>query len=119
LRNNASARDPEHLDFIRNELYELVETGAVEKLECKPWIVAPIQNVKREGKTPRLNLYVSRQVNDFIEVDSCKLVTLEKINENAHKGDYFASCDMSKGYFHLKINERYRDLFGFEFEGQY
>jgi hypothetical protein len=119
IQNNASARDPENVQFIDEEVARLHQTGAVEMVDRQPWIVSPLQVCKREGKKSRLIQDVSRQVNGYIVVDSVKLITLEKINENANVGDYFATTDMSSGYHHLKINEEYKELFGFCWRGQF
>jgi hypothetical protein len=75
--------------------------------------------VKREGKEPRIILDVRRQINQFIDIPSVKLTSLERINENAREGDWFATTDMASGYYHLRVNEAYVDLFGFCWAGEY
>jgi hypothetical protein len=119
LPNNASARDPSNWPFIDAEVAALLTTWAIKMGEKVPHVVSPLQVVLREEKEPRLILDVSRLINEFIEVDSVRLVTLQKVFENGRAGDWFASTDMRKGYYHLKIHSEYRDLFGFEWKGQF
>ena len=62
---------------------------------------------------------VSRTINEHIKQEKVRLTSLEQVTENAQIGDFFASTDMRKGYYHLAINPRYRRLFGFKWKGVY
>ena len=119
LPNNASARARENEKFLDVEIAELVASGAVSVVTRKPWCFNPLQVVTREGKKKRLVMDVSRTINEHIQQEKVKLTSLEQITENASQGDFFASSDMRKGYYHIKINEKYRRLFGIKWKGQF
>ena len=114
LRNNASARDPAHKAFLDNEVESLLESGAISQVEHKPWVVSPLQVVSRENKSSRLVFDVSRTINPYIEEEKVKLSSLEKVYENAARGDFFATTDLKCGYYHLGINSsgRRSTMFG-------
>ena len=119
LPNNASARKKENEAFLDAEIADLLEMGAISKVKKRPWCVSPLQVVEREGKKKRLVMDVSRTINEHIKQEKVTLTSLEKVTENAQAGDFFASTDMRKGYYHLAINPRYRRLFGFQWKGVY
>ena len=100
-----------------DRINSLLASGAVEKVGHIPWIISPLQLVSREEKEPRLVFNVSRTVNMYIDQPKVKLSSLEQFYVNVK--DYFATADLKSGYFHLAINGLFRDLFGFEWEGQF
>jgi hypothetical protein len=93
-RNNRSARDPKHREWLLAEIARLESSGAISRILYKPWIVSPLQIVEREGKSPRLVFDVSPSINPYIDCPSVKLDGLEKLNEGACQGNFFSTTDL-------------------------
>lgn len=112
LPDNKSAREPAFRPVLLKQIQELLASRAISMVDKKPRCVMPLQLVHREGKEPRLVVDASRQLNPHIKCRKVRLTTLSEVNSGVLAGSWWSSLDLKSGYYHIKIHEDYRTLFG-------
>ena len=105
---------------VRKLLGDLEEAGHIEKVNCKPLIISPLNLVPKSNGGPRL-IHNLKGLNNFVKrgpsVKHLNVLNLAK-SEFSRK-TYFCKLDLSNGYFHLSIRPEDRKYFGFSFDNQY
>ena len=105
---------------VRKLLGDLEEAGHIEKVNCKPLIISPLNLVPKSNGSPRL-IHNLKALNNFVKrgpsVKHLNVLNLAK-SEFSRK-TYFCKLDLSNGYFHLSIRPEDRKYFGFSFDNQY
>lgn len=118
LPNNYSTRAPGAQDFIDNELIRLERSAAISPTAVRPHCVLPLQLVHRPGKSPRLVIDASRQINPRLQYRRVRLTTLKEINSGVAEGNWWASMDLKSGYYHVAIHPNFRKYFGIKWTFQ-
>ncbi len=110
---------PRNAQVLRQEVYNLLEKGAIEKVPQSErenrfysrYFVIP----KRDGGLrPILDL---RPINRTLGKHPFRMLTLKQILVQIRPGDWFASVDLKDAYFHIQIAPYHRWFLRFDFEG--
>ena len=116
--HNKSARAKENKKFLDEDIRSLERAKAVKRLQRRPKICNPLQVSHPEGRRKRLIMDASRGINKFVKERKVKLDHLQKVLPQIEKGAWFATLDLSRGYYHLGVREEQKTLLGFEWEFQ-
>jgi len=116
-RNNASARDPAHFDFICDELRDLQASGAIVEVSHRPYIVLPIQVAVQRAKK-RLIVDASRAINPWLTDGHVKLPTLPRVAPNVPHGAWLCTLDLKSGYYHWRVRPADRRFLGIAWSGR-
>ncbi len=110
---------PQNVQVLRQEVYNLLEKGAIEKVPPSErenrfysrYFVIP----KRDGGLrPILDL---RPINRALGKHPFRMLTLKQILVQIRPGDWFASVDLKDAFFHIQIAPYHRWFLRFDFEG--
>mmetsp|Transcript_26121 Transcript_26121/g.35943 ORF Transcript_26121/g.35943 Transcript_26121/m.35943 type:complete len:475 (-) Transcript_26121:37-1461(-) len=89
----------------------------------KPWVVCPLVVSLKPSSTPEKPNYRlchnMKWLNDFVRPMPFKLDSVKDFGSQLSQDDGMINIDMESGYFHMEVEEKYRCLLGFEFEGKY
>ena len=106
--------------MVRKLLGDLEEAWHIEKVNCRPLVISPLNLVPKSNGSPRL-IHNLKAFNNFVKrgpsVKHLNVLNLAK-SEFSRK-TYFCKLDLSNGYLHLSIRPEDRKYFGFSFDNQY
>ena len=119
---------PEYLDWARGAVAELVEHGAVSRWDefvaegkgvgVRPRMVMPLIVEPKPGRPGRFRLiHDCRVLNELLERLPFQMERLHDFVKQLCAGDRLWSIDLLSAYSHAEVNERFRTLLGFSFEG--
>ena len=114
FRHNKSARLKENKEFLDEDIRSLEKSKAIKRVKKRPKICHPLQISAPEGRRKRLIMDASRGLNIYIPKRKVTLAHLAKILPEIPEGSWFASLDLSRGYYHLKVKKSQRTLLGFD-----
>lgn len=118
--NNRSAK--KNMEFVREEVRELVKLGVVERSLKKPHCVSPLtvsEKTITEGKTKlRLCLDGSRCINLHIQEEKVTLTHFQRSLELTKQGDFQTKYDLKSAYHHIKIYKPQTKYLGFAIENE-
>ena len=112
LPNNGSALKAEHRPVVDATLRELEACFAIRRAVKKPHLILPLQIAINSAGEPRLVVDASRSLNKFLHCEQVKLDHLQKILPEIPAGSWFATMDLLKGYYHVKVAEHHRKYLG-------
>ena len=92
--------DKQTCSVVHKLLGNLKEAAHIEKVNCKPLVISPLNLVLKSNGSPRLDV-------------------LQLTKSEFSRKAYFCKLDLSNGYFHLFIRPEDRKYFGFSFDNQY
>ena len=118
FRHNRSARIKENKEFLDNDIRMLERSKAIRRVKRRPKICNPLQVSHPEGRRKRLIMDASRGINKYVKERKVKLDHLQKVLPQIPVNAWFSTLDLSRGYYHLKVNEEQKELLGFEWEFQ-
>lgn len=105
--------------FVRSEIAELLESGAIQQVYTRPHCVSPIKCVpKKSGKKYRL-ITDLRLLNDHIDPPTFQQESINTVSQIVLAGDELVTFDLKNGFLHVPIHIDHRQYLGFEFEGRY
>jgi len=115
-RNNKTARAD--LDFVRDEVSNLLIKGAVVKLDYQPTIVSPLSVSTRidcltKKSKKRLCIDLSRSLNNYLVIDPVTLNDIKCVLPRVVKDCYFTTWDLASMYHQVRLHPEVSDLFGF------
>lgn len=113
LENNGSARKKENQEFLDEEVISLNDAGATSEADEEPWLILPLQVSHPEGRRKRIIVDSSQTLNEFVLERKIKLDQLSKVLPEIPENSWFASLDLSRGYYYLLVREDQRKLLGF------
>ena len=116
--NHTGALEPEeHLNFLRAQLPELMQMGAVRVARVKPWLVSPFNVVPKATKGKFRLILDLRKLNEALKNWKFKMETLKTHREIFRKGRWMVGVDLKSGYHCIGIREEDRKYFGCELDG--
>ncbi len=119
----------EERDFVEEEILQMLRSGAIESLgpieEASPKWISAILVVPKAGKSKYRLVVNMKTVNlAFSKPESIKLDGVEEACRISSQNCWYASCDLSKGYFHVAVQDELADYFciqygrsGFQVQG--
>ena len=130
-QGRANSIKPEHMEWTRTAVAELVAMGSVTTWEsmvaegigtgARPHCVMPLLVGEKGNSTPealKLRLcHDCRFLNQFVTKKAFKLERLPDYLKQLSKGDLQIVIDITSAYHHIEIHPKHRTLCGFEFEG--
>ena len=119
---------PEYMDWARDAIAELHTHGAVSRwsdfvaegkgLGARPWMVMPLIVEPKPGRPGKFRLiHDCRILNELLERLPFKMERLQDFVKQLRSDDTLWSIDLASAYHHVEVNERFRTLIGFSFEG--
>ena len=118
FRHNRSARMKENKAFLDEDIRMLEKSKAIRRVKRRPKICNPLQVTHPEGRRKRLIMDASRGINKYVKERKVKLDHLQKVLPQISSDVWFSTLDLSRGYYHLRVNEEQKELLGFELEFQ-
>ena len=112
LPNNASALKPENRPVVDESLRDLEADGAIKIATVEPWVIIPLQIAVSAAGKKRLVADASRQINPHLEFEEVQLDHLQRVLPEIPQGAFFGTCDLTHGYYHVKVAEAQRTLLG-------
>jgi len=116
-RNNSSARDPQHFDFLDQEIADLLRAGALREVPSRPYIVLPMQVAVQPSKK-RLIVDASRAINPTLTDGHVRLPTLARVAPEVPQGAWLCTLDLKSGYYHWRVREQDRRYLGVAWTGR-
>ncbi len=114
--NKLNEDNQEEMEFVRQEILEMVKSGALVQVPWRPKTISALKIVPKAGKK-RFRLVVNmRRLNMVMpEPPKIKLEGLLFLFELLKQFEYMASFDLKSGYFHIAISDHLSQFFGIEF----
>lgn len=113
MKNNKTAR--ENMNFVLEEVSNLMRKGCVSQVFDKPWVVNPL--TVAFGKTGKKRLVLDcRHLNQFLITYKFKYEDINTAMQMFEKGSYLFSFDLKGAYHHIEIYEEHRTYLGFSIE---
>jgi hypothetical protein len=107
----------EHADFLDNYLPVLLEQGAVQTVNERPWGTSPL-NVVPKATPGKFRLILDlRFLNKHVQEFTFNMETLHRRRNGFQHQDWMFSIDLESGYFHLAVKPCDRKYLGFEWRG--
>ena len=105
-------------NFVDSKLKDLLDQGAIKKVNFKPQCVLPIQIVpKKNGK---LRLVVDcRHSNSFIKTPKFKQEGIESVAAQIQEGDLLISVDLQDGFHHVEMHHSCWTYFGMSWRNEF
>ena len=106
------------IHFIRSELDILCSLGAVERCRVPPICVSPLKCIPKKNGSFRLcnKLIPSEPKRCYPKISVCKFRRHLKHYSTRRQTGHIR---FKNGFFHVKIEETYRDYLGFKFENKF
>ena len=109
--------------WSRAAIKEMLKFKAIRKAASRPHVVCPLVVSLKPSSTLDKRKYRLchnlRWLNEFITKMPFKLDSVQDFASQLEEDDGMINVDMESGYFHMEIEERFRCLLGFEFEGSF
>ena len=107
-----------HETFIKEELIRLTLNGAIEKCSNKPLYISPLNVVPKKNGKFRLITNL-KELNKSVRRETFRNEDIRVTIDLVEKDDYMVSIDLKDCFFHIAVQEIYRDFLGFMFKGEF
>lgn len=109
--------------IIDNEINELLKKGAIELVtdtenDSDNTFYSRIFVVPKKEKGKWRAVLDLRELNKFVTKKHFKMEGLQEVREALHKGDYMTRIDLTDAYYHVKIDNKYKDYLRFKWRGK-
>ena len=106
------------VEFVDNEISDLLLVGAVDRLNYKPDFISPLGVVPKKNKKLRL-IHDLRNLNDHCVTSGFQYEDIRCVEKCVKSGDQLVTLDIKNGFHHIPINIEFRDYFGFSWRGEF
>jgi hypothetical protein len=106
------------MNFVRQEVHKLRNSGVVTFVDEQPFIVSPLTVASNAGGKLRLCLDVSRSVNQFLNIPKVVLADLKTALQLTEPDDWQGVYDLTSAYHHIKILEAHVKYLGAAFQNE-
>jgi hypothetical protein len=107
-----------HSHFVAEEIFDLVQSGAIVECETPPLCISPIHCVPKKGGKLRLIIDL-RRINLHLRVPKFSYEDIKVVSEFVQKEDYMVTLDLKSGFHHIPINKNDQEYLGFQFKGKF
>jgi hypothetical protein len=109
----------QHLDMCKERVSYFYDIAVLEVLQARPEILQPLHVITKPGKKPRLVLDLSRNLNEFVEMETFPQKTFQDAVEASTPGCYYGKMDLADCFFSFPVHKDSRHLLAFELDGVY
>jgi hypothetical protein len=104
--------------FIKDELQDLLQSGAIKEVYTPPTCVSPISCVPKKGGKFRLIVDL-RLINQLCETPKFRNEDIGTVIDIVQPHDLLITLDLKNGFHHIPIAVKHQQFLGFHFQGRY
>lgn len=107
-----------HTHFVDAEINNLLASGSIEVVTCKPFCVSPLGVVPKKGNKLRLVCDL-RKLNSSCTAPKFVYENIDTVLELVQPEDHFISADLKNGFHHVLVRVEDRKYLGIHWRGVY
>ena len=117
IRTQNSSVKKEDRQLLNGYIKEYLEKGLIEEVGNNEKIFnSNVFFVHSEKRTTKSRLILNmKKLNKFVSKRNFTMLKVNEIFNYINKGAYATVIDISKAYYHIKINEKFQNFFAFTF----